>query len=142
MSEDAECAEIRDLIPEIAAGGAAGDERARALAHLGDCQECRHELAVTADLVDGMLTLGPAEEPPAGFETRAIARLAPEAKQAKKAKQAKQAKRATQAGRPRWGQAPQRTSPRTSRPSRRSRVAAWTVAIAAAAGLAAGVVWM
>jgi hypothetical protein len=31
MTDDAECAEIRDLIPEIAAGVAAGDERARAL---------------------------------------------------------------------------------------------------------------
>jgi len=117
MSEDAECAEIRDLIPEIAAGVAAGDERARALAHLGDCHECRHELAVTADLVDEMLTLVPAEEPPAGFEGRVMARLAPEAR-----------------GR--------RASPLRHRPSRMAgRTTAWVAATAAAAGLAAGVVW-
>jgi len=113
MSEDAECAEIRDLIPEIAAGVAAGDERARALAHLGGCQGCRHELAVTSDLVDEMLTLAPAEEPPGGFESRVMARLAPEARQR-----------------------------RARRPARRlSRPAAWVAATAAAAGLAAGVVW-
>lgn len=113
MSEDAECAEVRDLIPEIAAGVAAGDERARALAHFGDCHDCRHELAVTADLVDEMLTLVPAEEPPAGFESRVMARLAPEAR-----------------GR--------RVHPLRRRPS---RMAAWVAATAAAAGLAAGVVW-
>jgi hypothetical protein len=117
MSEDAECAEVRDLIPEIAAGVAAGDERARALAHFGDCHECRHELAVTADLVDEMLTLVPAQEPPAGFEGRVMARLAPEAR-----------------GR--------RVRPLRRRPSRSvGRAAAWVVATAAAAGLAAGVVW-
>jgi hypothetical protein len=121
MSEDAECVEVRDLIPEIAAGVAAGDERARALAHFGDCHECRHELAVTADLVDEMLTLVPAEEPPAGFESRVMARLAPEAK-----------------GR--------RVHPLRRRPPRRAgrlagRTAGWVAAAAAVAGLAAGVVW-
>lgn len=135
MSEDAECAEIRDLIPEIAAGVAAGDERARALAHMGDCQDCRHELAVTADLVDEMLTLTPAEEPPAGFETRVIARLAPEAKQAKLTKRTKRSKQANAGS---AGPGGSRRSPRSTRPS---RVAAWTAAVAAAAGLAAGVVW-
>ena len=117
MSEDAECEEIRELIPEVAAGVAAGDERAQALTHLGGCQECRHELAVTADLVDEMLTLAPAGEPPAGFESRVMARLAPEARQA-------------QGPERRW------------RPARRpSRLAAWTAATAAVAASAAGVVW-
>ncbi|HEU5160003.1 MAG TPA: zf-HC2 domain-containing protein [Streptosporangiaceae bacterium] len=121
MSEDAECAEIRELIPEIAAGVAAGDERARALAHLGDCHDCRHELAVTADLVDEMLTLAPAEEPPAGFESRVMARLAPEAKVRR---------------------APGRVRALRRRPTRAStRAAAWLAATAAAAGLAAGAVW-
>jgi hypothetical protein len=161
MSEDAECAEIRDLIPEIAAGVAAGDERARALAHLGACHECRHELAVTADLVDEMLTLAPAEEPPAGFESRIMTRLAPEARQRRAA---------TRAARPVLGEpvlgepvlddpalggtGPRGRGPRGSgqrRFGRRgsrgharrgpARLAAWAAATAAAAGLAAGVVW-
>lgn len=120
MSEDAECAEIRDLIPEIAAGVAAGDERARALAHLGDCQECRRELADTADLVDEILTLAPAEEPPAGFESRVMARLAPEARQRRRS-----------AGR--W--LVNGTSRRTT------RVVSWVAATAAVAAIAAGAVW-
>ncbi|HEY7489253.1 MAG TPA: zf-HC2 domain-containing protein [Streptosporangiaceae bacterium] len=112
MTDDAECAEIRDLIPEIAAGVAAGDERARALAHLSGCQECRRELAVTADLVDEMLTLAPSKEPPGGFESRVMTRLAPEARQ------------------------------RRRRPSRRTvRVVSWVAATAAVAALAAGTVW-
>jgi hypothetical protein len=125
MSEDAECAEIRELIPEIAAGIAAGDERARALAHLGDCHECRHELAVTADLVDEMLTLVPAEEPPAGFEGRVMARLAPEAKE----RRVRSSRR--------------RLALPVRLPVRRpvGRAAAWVAATAAAAGLAAGGVW-
>jgi hypothetical protein len=123
MSETAECAEIRELIPEIAAGVAAGDERARALAHLGGCPECRRELAVTADLVDEMLTLAPVGEPPAGFESRVIARLAPEAK-------------------PR-GEAPRVRRLPLRRPQRRAvrRLAAWAATTAAVAALAAGTVW-
>jgi hypothetical protein len=120
MSEDAECAEIRELIPEIAAGVAAGDERARALAHLSGCQECRRELAMTSDLVDELLTLAPSGEPPAGFESRVMARLAPEA----------------------------RTAPRQPRRTRRTwsrrtavRAVAWVASTAAVAGLAAGTVW-
>jgi hypothetical protein len=150
MSEDAECAEIRDLIPEIAAGVAAGDERARALAHLGDCHECRHELAVTSDLVDEMLTLVPAEEPPAGFESRVMARLAPEAR-ARRAHSARRRRPAPLAGRltsrtaaPAAGPAAASAAgPRAGRTARRvtGRTAAWVAATAAAAGLAAGVVW-
>jgi hypothetical protein len=121
MSEEAECVEIRELIPEIAVGVAAGDERAQALGHLGGCPECRRELAVTADLVDEMLTLAPAGEPPAGFESRVMARLAPEAR-------------------------PQRSARRViplRRPARRTtrRLAVWAATTAAAAGLAAGTVW-
>jgi hypothetical protein len=127
MSETAECVEIRELIPEIAAGVAAGDERARALAHLGGCPECRRELAVTADLVDEMLTLAPVGEPPAGFESRVMARLAPEAKPRGEARQVR------------------RLSFRLPlrRPSRRAarRMAVWAVTTAAVAGLAAGTVW-
>jgi hypothetical protein len=118
MSEDdAGCAEIRDLIPEIAAGVAAGDERAAALAHLSGCQACRHELAVTADLVDELLTLAPAGEPPAGFEGRVMARLAPEA-------------------RPR-----PRQRPRSRAARRPTRLVAWAAATAAVAASAAGMVW-
>ena len=79
MTEGLGCAEARELIPELAAGVAAGDERARALGHLSGCAECRRELAGTAEVVDELLLLAPEREPPAGFERAVLARLTPAA---------------------------------------------------------------
>ncbi|MFG2000975.1 anti-sigma factor family protein [Spirillospora sp. NPDC048911] len=76
MSEREPCAEVRELIPEIAAGVATGDERARALEHLTACAECRRELAETADLFDGLTLLAPEKQTPPGFEARTLERLA------------------------------------------------------------------
>ena len=75
MTEGLDCAEARELIPELAAGVAAGDERARALGHLSGCPECRRELAGTAEVVDELLLLAPEHEPSAGFERAVLARL-------------------------------------------------------------------
>jgi hypothetical protein len=130
MTEDAEHSETRELIPEIAAGVAAGDERALALAHLGDCQLCRYELAETADLVDELLTLAPEREPSAGFESAVMARIAPEAEPQQ------------QPRRRRVGQG--RRLPALRRPAlggRALRLATWTAATAVVAGLVAGTVW-
>jgi hypothetical protein len=77
MSEQPECAATRELIPELAAGVAAGDDRARALSHLGRCSECRRELAATAQVVDELLVLAPQREPPTGFESSVMAAIAP-----------------------------------------------------------------
>jgi hypothetical protein len=79
VTDELDCAEARELFPELAAGVAAGDERARALGHLGGCAECRRELAATAEVVDELLLLAPEHEPPAGFESSVLARLAPAA---------------------------------------------------------------
>jgi hypothetical protein len=79
MAEGPGCAEARELFPELAAGVAAGDERARTLAHLSRCPECRRELAATAEVVDELLLLAPEHEPPAGFESSVLARLVPAA---------------------------------------------------------------
>jgi Putative zinc-finger len=79
VAEGLQCAEARELFPELAAGVAAGDERARALGHLSGCPECRRELAGTAEVVDELLLLAPEHEPPAGFESAVLARLAPAA---------------------------------------------------------------
>jgi hypothetical protein len=77
VAEGPRCAEARELFPELAAGVAAGDERARALGHLSGCAECRRELAGFAEVVDELLLLAPEHEPPAGFESSVLARLAP-----------------------------------------------------------------
>jgi Putative zinc-finger len=79
VAEGLECAETRELIPELAAGVAAGDERARALGHLSGCPACRRELAATAEIVDELLLLVPEQQPPAGFESSVLARLTPAA---------------------------------------------------------------
>src|SRR5918997_771906 len=77
MSADSACREVRDMIAELALGITTGDERARALEHLARCPRCRRALDDMADVVDELLLLAPAREPPAGFETRVLERLAP-----------------------------------------------------------------
>jgi hypothetical protein len=79
VAEGLDCAEARELFPELAAGVAAGDERARVLGHLSGCPACRRELAADAEVVDELLHLAPEHEPPAGFESAVLARLAPAA---------------------------------------------------------------
>jgi hypothetical protein len=79
VAEELECAEARELFPELAAGVAAGDERARALGHLSGCPACRSEFAGTAEVVDELLWLVPEHDPPAGFESSVLARLTPAA---------------------------------------------------------------
>jgi hypothetical protein len=77
VAERLECAEARELFPELAAGVAAGDERARALGHLSGCPACRREFAGTAEVIDELLWLVPEHDPPAGFESSVLARLTP-----------------------------------------------------------------
>jgi hypothetical protein len=79
VAEGLECAEAQELFPELAAGVAAGDERARALGHLSGCPACRREFAGTAEVVDELLWLVPEHDPPAGFESSVLARLTPAA---------------------------------------------------------------
>jgi hypothetical protein len=69
------CAEFADAAAELALGVLTGRERARALAHLDQCEACREnvrQLTVTGEELVGLL---PTIEPPAGFETRVIERL-------------------------------------------------------------------
>lgn len=76
MSPAPDCVSVRDLIPELAAGVAAGDERARALKHLAGCASCRAELEQAAKVIDDLLMLAPGHEPPAGFEQAVLAAIA------------------------------------------------------------------
>jgi len=70
-----ECKETRELLPELALGILGGEDRARALEHLTRCADCSSELAALSRAADGLLTLAPQHEPPAGFEDRVLARL-------------------------------------------------------------------
>jgi hypothetical protein len=79
MSEPHGCPEVRELLPELATGALAGDERASALAHVADCAACRRELAALSRAADAVLLLAPSVEPPPGFEGGVLARLNAEA---------------------------------------------------------------
>jgi hypothetical protein len=70
------CEDVRDLLPELALGTTTGQERARALEHLARCPACRRLLDDMAQVADELLLLVPAHEPPVGFESRVIERLA------------------------------------------------------------------
>ena len=76
MSAEPGCRETRELVPELALGILMGEERARALAHVAQCASCGASLSRMTSLVDEMLLLAPANEPPAGFESRVLDRIA------------------------------------------------------------------
>jgi hypothetical protein len=75
MPDSPRCQEVRELIPELAMGVASGEARARGLAHLAGCAECRRELEDVSSTIDELVLLVPEAEPPAGFDSRVLAAL-------------------------------------------------------------------
>lgn len=70
------CDEARRLAPEAALELLDGALRAEVLAHVAGCGSCRTELDSLAATADLLLTAVPPAEPPPGFESRVLARLA------------------------------------------------------------------
>jgi hypothetical protein len=70
------CAEVETLAPELALGTIDGAERAAVLSHLAGCGKCRELADQLAGMADGLLLLAPPAEPPPGFETRVLSRMA------------------------------------------------------------------
>ena len=77
MTADARCEEIQELTGEVALGIADGEDRARVLEHVVECQDCREELDELSILADELLVLAPEHEPPVGFELRTLRQLQP-----------------------------------------------------------------
>ncbi len=77
MSElnDMTCAELADVAAELALGVLTGRERAAAIAHLDGCEACREHVRQLMATGEQLRELLPPAEPPAGFETRVLARL-------------------------------------------------------------------
>ena len=73
-----DCARLHEVAPELALGVLVGAERGHALAHLALCAECRHFVDEMAEVADSLLLLAAEAEPPVGFESRVVARLAAE----------------------------------------------------------------
>jgi hypothetical protein len=63
------------LLPELATGATAGDDRGWVLTHLSGCAQCRRELDQLTTTADALLTLAPSVEPPPGFEGAVLAGL-------------------------------------------------------------------
>lgn len=76
MTGELGCEQVRELAPELALGIAEGQERDAALRHLSGCGGCRQFIAELSSVGDELLQLAPAHDPPAGFESRVLARLA------------------------------------------------------------------
>jgi hypothetical protein len=74
---DLTCGQFEDLSAELALGILEGRERAVALAHVEHCADCRQDLLAMGAVADRLVELTPSAEPPAGFETRVLARLNP-----------------------------------------------------------------
>ena len=67
------CEEARELVPEMALGTIAGDDRARLIAHISSCASCRVLVEELSEVADSLLLLGPEHEPPGGFESAVLA---------------------------------------------------------------------
>lgn len=72
---DRDCEWLRAVADELALGILPGQERAEAIAHLDRCPTCREHVEQLTLVGDGLLSLLPGSEPPAGFETRVTDRL-------------------------------------------------------------------
>ena len=70
------CAQVHDVVAELALGVLTGRERAAALGHLEGCRACREEVHQLMVAGGHLLELLPPAGPPAGFETRVLERLA------------------------------------------------------------------
>jgi hypothetical protein len=73
--DDMTCAELADVAAELALGVLTGRARARAVAHLEECDACREDVRQLMATGEQLLELLPPAEPPLGFETRVLARL-------------------------------------------------------------------
>jgi hypothetical protein len=71
------CDRTNEMAAELALGILDGEQRAQALRHLAECPECRRAVEDLTAVADELLMLAPEREPPAGFESRVLARLQP-----------------------------------------------------------------
>lgn len=70
------CNEFNDVAAELAVGVLSGGERAGAVAHLAGCPGCQQLMVELTGAADELLLLAPEIEPPPGFESRVLTRLA------------------------------------------------------------------
>lgn len=76
MNRPVTCEEFDDAVDELAVDGVDEPRRSELLDHAAGCARCQARLDELAAVADRMLLLAPAVEPPPGFESRALARMA------------------------------------------------------------------
>ena len=69
------CAEARELAPELALGILGGAERAEVILHVNGCARCQAYLAEFTEVADALPLLAPEAEPSPGFEHRVLAAI-------------------------------------------------------------------
>lgn len=74
------CADLEEVVSELALGQLAGEERADALEHLESCASCRLTVEELSAAVESLVVLTPPAEPPPGFEARVLAQIGREAR--------------------------------------------------------------
>lgn len=70
-----DCAEVRELGPELALGVLSGSERAEVLLHASQCTRCQALIGELSEAADALPALAPEIEPPSGFEARVLGTL-------------------------------------------------------------------
>ncbi|HEY3141576.1 MAG TPA: hypothetical protein VGJ86_10630 [Acidimicrobiales bacterium] len=71
------CTWVDEVAAELALGLLSGAERAEALAHMERCGRCQDEVSSLTGVAEQLLLLAPEIPPPAGFESRVLARIDP-----------------------------------------------------------------
>ena len=71
------CAQFEDAASELSLGQVPEPERSALLDHAAGCGSCRTLLDELGALADRLLLLAPEVEPPAGFDARVLATIAP-----------------------------------------------------------------
>jgi hypothetical protein len=71
------CTDLEDCAAELALGTLPGDERAKALAHLDRCPDCRVIVGEYADVIDAVVDASPWARPPRSFGRRVVGTLTP-----------------------------------------------------------------
>jgi hypothetical protein len=69
------CDRHRDDLAELVLDVLPAESRASVVDHVSTCVGCEERVAAMRRVVDDLLLLAPAVEPPSGFETRALSRL-------------------------------------------------------------------
>jgi hypothetical protein len=72
MTEHEACAQIREIIAEVAAGAASGPDRALVAEHVADCDGWRRELDQFSQTADELLLATPELDPPLSFGRAAV----------------------------------------------------------------------